>query len=74
MRELRIYKNGTDINKFFMVTAAGTPTFYPNPQINFVVNAVATDYFEMYVRQNSGGSVTQYFDPGCWFQASYLGA
>lgn len=74
MREVALYKNGSNTGKFFIVTAAGSGTFYPNPQMNFVVNAVANDFFQLYVRQNSGGNLTQYFDSGTWFQASYLGA
>lgn len=74
MRELALYKNGTNTGKFFIVTAYGTGTWYPNPQVNFVADAAVGDYFQLYARQNSGGNITQYFDSGCWFQASYLGA
>jgi hypothetical protein len=74
MRQLRLYKNGTDLGIYFMTTGSGSGTFYPNPQINYVVNAAAGDYFEMYAQQNSGSSQQMYFDEGTYFQASYLGA
>lgn len=72
-REVGLYKNGTLVNKLFR-SPAGSGSVFPAPQMNFVVNAVAGDYFELYARQNSGGSLTQYFDEFCWFQATYLGA
>jgi len=73
-RELALYKNGTKFRAFFAATPGGGTTAYPNPQVNIVVTAVAGDYFQLYARQNSGTNVTQYFDEGCWFQATYLGA
>ena len=73
-RELALYKNGTKFRAFFADTSGGGATAYPAPQVNIVVEAVATDYFQLYARQNSGTNVTQYFDEGCWFQATYLGA
>jgi hypothetical protein len=73
-RELALYKNGTKFRAFFAATPGGGTTAYPAPQVNIVVEAVATDYFQLYARQNSGTNLTQYFDEGCWFQATYLGA
>jgi hypothetical protein len=73
-RELALYKNGTKFRAFFADTSGGGSTAYPAPQVNIVVEAIATDYFQLYARQNSGTNITQYFDEGCWFQATYLGA
>ena len=74
-RILKLYLNGASKEvTAATTTSAGTTT----TQINTVYDLVATDYIELYVFQNSGGTRTIQFDDAgedlCWFSATYLGA
>jgi len=59
VRQLKIYKNGSVIkSSHFYPTSAGTMV----ATYSIVLSAVAADYFEVYVFQNSGTSVNIYGD------------
>jgi hypothetical protein len=72
-RWMFLYKNGSVVSEFELIPQGATATatgFYFQ-----VVSAVATDYFELYVQQTSGGDLNFYPQNTVgFFQASYLGA
>jgi hypothetical protein len=70
-RLLRLYKNGAEITFNYVAPA----TYGPGQALTYIASAVATDYFEVYVYQDSGanrnvagGSAESNF------QCQYLGA
>jgi hypothetical protein len=77
-RQLAIWKNGAATSAVATVMAPGSTSFYPGMSISFIANAVATDYFEVYATQTSGGSLNVYADAtyinSTIFQCVYLGA
>ena len=73
----RFYKNGAQIRQ--AVNQSGSNTGgYLFQSFSVIVDAVATDYFETYVSQNSGGNQVYYFDAlealNSNFSCTYLGA
>ena len=72
IRAIKIYKNGSVLNQISQF--AGTNDGSINPAAN-VYELVATDYLEVYVRQNSGGNLdVQGTTLQTTIQLSYLGA
>lgn len=74
-RYCSIYKNGSNVGAASFVPTVGTFSF----GFSYVETAVATDYFELYTYQDSGGSRDiygqNYVPPeGTYFQFIYLGA
>ena len=70
-RDLSIYVNGTKKKELGWSPLPA----YPQVAISAVVEVVATDYIEIFAKQDSGS--TQATDPGqtyAWFSISYLGA
>jgi hypothetical protein len=66
----RLYKNGS-AGRITVLSSNGDGAYH----FSQVVSAVATDYFEMYLNQNSGTSKN--LEGGAtynWFEISYLGA
>ena len=72
-RQVYITKNGTDI---ILDDGAAIDGTYPaTRRVSLISYAVATDYFELNVRQDSGGSRTiNAGTEGCNFMITYLGA
>jgi len=73
----RFYKNGAQVRQ--AVNQSGSNTGgYLFQSFSVIVDAVAGDYFETYVSQNSGGNQTYYFDAletlNSNFSCAYLGA
>ena len=69
-RILEIYKNGTIFAVLDVLTGN-----YPGYMISRTLNLVATDYVELYVYQNSGGSRTlELGGTRGWAELLYLGA
>jgi hypothetical protein len=72
IRVIKIYKNGSVLNQISQID--GTNDGSINPAAN-VYELVATDYLEVYVRQNSGGNLdVQSGTLQTTIQLSYLGA
>jgi len=71
-RLITIYKNGT----LFQISALQPNSIDPTQNIQAIMYLVATDYVEIYVYQNSGGTRTvyPYIDNGGAFSVGYLGA
>jgi hypothetical protein len=70
-RDLSVYVNGTKKKELGWSPLPA----YPQVAISAVVEVVATDYIEIFAKQDSG--TTQATDPGqtyAWFTISYLGA
>ena len=80
-RIVYLYKNGAAINQVYQYTRDVQPAGagYYSQQFSTVVSAVATDYFEVFVRQGSGGNKNLYGDsgagnlPGLRFGCALLG-
>ena len=73
VRTATIYKNGT--NYLFFNTKEPGATYEGSAEITLIVNAVATDYFELLVRQDSGGSLNTSSGADLTvFSCAYLGA
>jgi hypothetical protein len=72
-RQVAIVKNGNDI--IVNDNAATSDTYPATRQVSLIVNAVATDYFELNVRQDSGGNKNiNGGSDACNFMITYLGA
>jgi hypothetical protein len=73
----RLYKNGSQI-RYVETQSGALTTGYQYWTSTWLVDAVATDYFECYVTQSSGGSVNYNFDGLAAglsnFSCTYLGA
>ena len=76
-REIRIRKNNTastEVYNIMQTISSGSPS----QGISFIADAVATDYFELYCKQNSGGALNVLGDATFTnytiFQCVYLGA
>lgn len=72
IRAIKIYKNGSILNQISQTNSTVDGAILPAAQ---VYNLVATDYLEIYVRQNTGGNLdVQGGTEKTSFQLSYLGA
>ena len=72
-RQVAIVKNGNDI--IVNDNAATSGTYPATRQVSLIVNAVATDYFELNVRQDTGGALNiNGGSDACNFMITYLGA
>lgn len=74
IRGVRIYKNGTYLASPSLMAGASASSY---TVVNFsqIVSSVATDYFEIYGYQTSGGNLDVQPDAGYTiYQAQYLGA
>jgi len=73
VRSFGIYKNGNAFGQLYL--SAGVSSFYAIGTGSRMLDAVATDYFEIYAYQNSGGALNiiggQTYTR---FQVEYLGA
>jgi hypothetical protein len=73
----RLRKNGTQIRQSINQTGGNTGG-YSFQGTSFIVDAAAADYFDVGVSQNSGGTMTYYFDAleagNSNFSCTYLGA
>lgn len=56
-RYIALYKNGTPVTQFEVTPATST---YPTIQFTWFDTAVATDYYECYAFQSSGGNLALY--------------
>jgi hypothetical protein len=76
-RQIAIRKNGSATSAV-AVLMNPTIAYYPGITLSFIANAVATDYFEVYATQSSGGSLNIDGDATYTnytiFQCVYLGA
>ena len=71
-RALEIYKNGASIAGSRQEITP-TATAFPGFCLSVILDAVATDYFEVFVVQSSGGNLATY-GPDSAFSAQFLGA
>lgn len=76
-RQITIQKNASVNSEVYnLVTTVGSGS--PSMGISFIADAVATDYFELYCKQNSGGALNVEGDASfpnyTVFQCVYLGA
>jgi hypothetical protein len=70
-RLLRLYKNGAEITFNYVAPA----TYGPGQALTYIASAVATDYFQVYVYQDSGASRNVAGGTAeSNFQCQYLGA
>jgi hypothetical protein len=73
----RLRKNGTQIRAAINQTGGNTAG-YSYQSVSFIVDAAVGDYFDVGVSQNSGGTMTYYFDAleagDSNFSCTYLGA
>ena len=71
LREIKLYKNGAQVNRTFTSSAG-----YQLVTQTYIIDLVATDYIEMFVLQSSGGALDIYkgTTEQTFFQAVYLGA
>ena len=71
-RALEIYKNGASIQGSRQEITP-TSTAFPGFCLSVILDAVATDYFEVFVVQTSGGNLATYGSDSA-FSAQFLGA
>ena len=72
IRSVKVYKNGSVLNQPSMAQGTNDGNITP---VSNVYELIATDYLEVYVRQNSGGSLdVQGGTQQTTIQLSYLGA
>jgi hypothetical protein len=72
-RNLFIQKNGSTLTTADWLWNPSTVEGYVMTTVSFISSAVATDYFEIRVNQNSGGNLDVLAD-GAFVNAIYLGA
>ena len=68
-RPIYLYKNGSDIGTG--IVAEKAVIAYGTYELNYVVNAAVSDYYEIVIRQTSGGSMSF---SAATYTFSYLGA
>ena len=71
-RGLYIYKNDSAFSPQYMYFMPPSTVDF-SPSFSSIIYLVATDYIELFVEQNSGGSLTNYTDNNR-FSVGYLGA
>jgi hypothetical protein len=70
-REIELRKNNTLVKTAYIAPSA----VYPSNMMSVIIELVATDYLEIFARQDSGGTRTLYYSgTQGFFQATYLGA
>ena len=73
VRQLSLLKNGSDV--LLSQDGATTGTYRAGRQVAIIINAVATDYFELSCRQDSGSTVVvEGGTDSANFCITYLGA
>ena len=77
-REIKIRKNNTASTEVYNIMGPPSVAASPSMGVSYIADAVATDYFELYVKQTSGGSLNvegdATFTNYTIFQCVYLGA
>ena len=77
-REIKIRKNNTASTEVYNIMGPPSVAASPSQGVSYIADAVATDYFELYVKQTSGGSLNvegdATFTNYTIFQCVYLGA
>jgi len=72
-RYYSLRKNGSFITGTDWLENTSNGEGYISPTFNFIVDADATDYFEIFVNQSSGGGLDVTSD-GSYYSAIFLGA